>query len=162
MNTPESRETQAGADVETTIKPRLTVVLHPNASRIDVALNDRMFNTERYSFSRRREPRGAERALLDYCETYVVGIGGAKASKNVLQLEIEDGVLLREFIPQVITAVKRWGSEVEPYNPEVCVDNRRWETEPVYDDMSCIASGVQQRPDQADIGMPYSIFRAGA
>jgi hypothetical protein len=142
---------------EAAVTPRLTVVLHPDPSRIDIALNDRMFNTERYSFSRKRDPQAEEKALLDYCETYIVGIGGAKASKNVLQLEIEDGVLLREFIPQVITAIKRWGSAVEPYNPDIYVDNRRWAKEPVYggdDDTEILSRGRKQRPDEAVIGLP--------
>jgi hypothetical protein len=145
------------------VEPRLTVVLHPNTSRIDIALNDRLFNTEKYSFSRKNEPTGRERELLDYCETYIVGIGSATASKNVLQLEIEDGVLLREFIPQVITACKRWGSAVEPYNPVVCVDNRRFEIEPVYgEDDSLVQPGRRQLAHQADIGLPYSAWTQGA
>jgi hypothetical protein len=142
---------------------RLTVVLHPNPSRIDIALNDRFFNTERYSFSRKQEPHGAEKDLLDYLQTYIVGVGDAKAAKNVLQLEIEDGVLLREFMPQVITAVKRWGSVVEPYEPEVFVDNRRYDIDPTYDSEGWTTSdGVRQRPGKADIGLAYKVWQAGA
>jgi hypothetical protein len=151
--------TEAAAVV---IAPRLTIVLHPNPSRIDIALNDRLFNTERYSFSRKNKPIGAEKALLDYCQTYIVGIGDAKASKNTLQLEIEDGVLLREFIPQVVTAVLRWGGEVEPYTPEIYVDNRRYEVAPTYDaEGTPTSDGVHEQPGQADIGLPYKVWRQG-
>lgn len=144
------------------IAPRLTVILHPNPSRIDIALNDRMFNTERYSFSRKQEPAGAEKELLDYCETYVVGVDRAKASKNTLQLEVADGVLLREFIPQVVTAVKRWGSEVEPYAPEIHLDNRRYAVDPTYDEDGWTTSeGVRERPGLADIGLPYKVWEQG-
>ena len=147
---------------QVTAAPRLTIVLHPNPSRIDVALNDRMFNAERYSFSRKQEPVGAERALLDYCETYIVGVGSAKAGKNTLQLEIDDGVLLREFLPQVVTAVKRWGSEVEPYEPEIYVDNRRYSVDPSYDaDGWTTSEGVREQPGRADIGLAYKVWRQG-
>jgi hypothetical protein len=143
-----------------TISPRLTIILHPNPSRIDIAVNDRMFNTEKYSFSRKKAPVGAEQQLLEYCETYIVGIRDAKAAKNILQLDITDGVVLKEFLPQVITAVLQWGSTSEPYSPQICVDNRRWKISPVYDKdgMRTISHGVRERPDQPDIGIPYGIW----
>lgn len=156
--------TEVTTTADVAVAPRLTVVLHPNPSRIDIALSDRLFNTEKYSFSRKKEPVGAERDLLDYCETYVIGVSSANASKNTLQLEIDDGVLLREFIPQVITAIRRWGSAVEPYSPDIYVDNRRYEVEPTYseDGWATTRKGIVERPGSADIGLPYKVWKRGS
>jgi hypothetical protein len=143
--------------------PRLTIILHPNTSRIDVTRNDRVFNYEQYSFSRKAEPVGAEKALLDILNTHIIGIDAAKASKNTLQLEICDGMLLSEFIPQVITAVKHFGGEAEPYNPEIFVENRRYSVDPIYDheDGYTISEGVRERAGTVDIGVPYKVFVDG-
>jgi hypothetical protein len=141
---------------------RLTIILHPNPSRVDIVLNDRLFNTEKYSFSRKNEAVGREKELLDYCETCIVGVDRATANKNTLKLEISDGVLLKEFLPQVIVAIKRWGSSVERYEPEIFVDNRRWEESPVYNsDGWIIRKGIQQSPGQINIGFPYKIWTDG-
>lgn len=142
--------------------PRLTIVLHPNTSRIDIALSDRLFNTEKYSFSRKIEATSKEKELLDYLETYIVGITKASATKNTLQLELAEGVYIREFMPQVITAVKSWGSGVEPYDPAIYVENRRWEREPKYDDIGWTrVEGVRQPAGQVNIGVPYKTWVAG-
>lgn len=142
--------------------PRITIILHPNTSRIDVTLNDRLFNHEQYSFSRKADPVGAEKVLLDHLNENVVGIEGAKASKNTLQLEVADGMLLREFIPQVITAVKVFGSEIEQYDPVIAVENRRYDVDPVYDeDGYTVSNGLREAPTAPNIGVPYDVFVAG-
>jgi hypothetical protein len=150
----------AGVAEESEIQPRLTIILHPNPSCVDIVVNDRMFNKERYSFSRKEEPVGAEKILLDYCQEHIIGIHTAEANKSTLKLKLEDGILLREFIPQLVTAVKRWGSEVEPYNPMICVVNRRWKVEAVYDDdmMRTNNPGVRELPNDADLGIPYTTW----
>lgn len=157
---------QANKDAPS-LQSRMTIVLHPNTTRIDIVLNDRMFNTEKYYHSRKREPIGPEKEMLDMLEEHIIGIESARAGKNTVHLEISDGMRLREFMPQVITAVKQWGMAFEPgYQPEVWLENRRWEREPVYcssDEWSMgpEVPGVRQRPDAPDIGVPYQIWVGG-
>jgi hypothetical protein len=148
----------SGAVAEVAIAPRLTVVLHPNESRIDIVLNDRMFNRERYTHTREQVPEGAEKQLLDSCD-FIVGIESAKASKNTLALEISDGMYLSEFIPRVIDAIKQWGSATEPYEPAIYVDNRRWAVEPTYDsEYGQTSCGLRQSPTEPAIGLPYAVW----
>lgn len=155
---------EAAAAVAEENRPRLTIILHPNPTRIDISLNDRLFNKEKYNFSRKHEPIGAEKVMLDLLEEEVVGIQSAKTCKNVLALEVHDGMRLKEFIPQVVTAVKAWAESVEPYNPIIYLDNRRWEVEPVYaneEDWFPKSQGIRQKPGAVDIGMPYEIWQEG-
>lgn len=145
-------------------RPRLTIILHPNPTCMEISLNDRMFNKEKYSFSRKRPAEGAEKKMLEMLEEEIIGIQKAETCKNVLKIEIHDGMRLKEFVPQVITAVKAWAETVEPYNPIIYLDNRRWAREPVYandDDWTPVSEGRKQRPGSADIGMPYEIWQEG-
>lgn len=151
----------ANLKVETTAS-RVVIVLHPNVSRIDITLNDRLFNTEKYRFSRKEEPQGPEKTLLDSIEN-IIGVEKAEASKNTLSLELSDGLRLREFLPQVMVSLYHWGravneqhAEQTPYNPEIYVEDRRWKEAPVVDEWRTIKAGVCMEPGEANIGLPYT------
>lgn len=151
-----------GQSSNSLITPRLTIILHPNTSRIDIVLNDRKFNNERYYHSRKNEAVGYEKVLLDYCNLYVNGIKNASTGKNVMHLEICDGMLLKEIIPEIIVAIKHWGSSVEPYNPEIYLENRRYEVAPEYhEDGYPIHPGVREHATKPDIGVPYKVWVDG-
>jgi hypothetical protein len=157
-----STEMRESTDSNIGIGPRLVIILHPNTSCIDIALNDRLFNREKYTHSRDTEPVGAEKELLDTLQGEIIGVSRAQAGKNTLRLDLDDGVLLREFMPQVVDAVIRWGSASAPYAPEIYVENRRYEEDPEYDRFGDqIRRGIRQEPQQADIGLPYKVWKSG-
>ncbi|MNK14386.1 hypothetical protein D3C87_325050 [compost metagenome] len=140
---------------------RIVVILHPNTSRIDFTINDRMFNREKYCFNREVEAVGPEAAMLDVLNTCTNGIVKAEASRNSMSLEIEDGFYLSEVVPPVITAIKEFVGEKD-YTPIVYVDDRRWKKEPVTVDSGddwmperVIEQGSKYSPGEANIGVQY-------
>lgn len=140
---------------------RITIILHPNESRIDVVLNDTRFNNERYYFSREAEPVGEELAMLEALEN-IIGIEKAETSKNTLSLEISAGMLESEFMPQVIRAVKKFGvvCNGEDYEPRLIVDNRRYAVCPESNDEGwTTVQGVRQLPNAVNIGLPYTTLQ---
>jgi len=141
------------------IKPRITIVLHPNTSFVELVTNDRRFNDEQYAFSRKAPPAGDEAVLLDGIDR-VIGIDKVEASKNTLRLEISDGMRLHEFIPAVVGHVKGWGGK--DYEPEIFCDDRRWTREPVYGSNEFagpIDAGVKVLAGTANLGIEYKVWR---
>lgn len=137
-------------------KSRLIVILHPNTERADIVLTDRFFNKEEYSFSRKKAPTGNEERLLKRLGN-LWGIKEAKTSKQELSLELIPGFEPKEWVGNVIELVKEFGGE--DYNPEICVQNRRWAIRPetVYDNDGWgreIAPGV--RETGIDVGVPFT------
>lgn len=140
---------------------RIVVILHPNSSRICVTMNDRMFNTEKYAFSREQEAGGREAVMLEVLNKYTNGIVKAETSRNRMSLEVENGFYLSEIIPPVITAIKEFVGDWD-YEPVIYVDERRWKKEPVTEGGDewgfgerTIERGIHYAPGEANIGLAY-------
>lgn len=139
---------------------RITIILHPNTSRVDVVLNDRMFNKERYSHSRDREAAGAEKVLLDVLNDCTVGVERASASKNTLSLDIADGMLHAEYMPAVIRAVQKFVGESD-YKPVIACEDRRYSVAPEYrSDGWTEKPGIRVAAGKVDIGLEYQAWVA--
>lgn len=137
---------------------RITVTLHPNTSYVTITLNDRLFNKERYSFSRASEAVGAEKEMLDILNSCTIGIVQAETTKNQLKLQICEGMFVNEIIPAVLIAVKHFVSD-SSYDPKVYCDDKRWEVEPREDGNGFpLTDGVKVARNQADIGVEYEVF----
>lgn len=143
---------------------RIVITLHPNTDHLEMVLNDRMFNTERYSFSREKEAVGAEKVLLNVLNNCVVGIVKAETTKNTLKMEIQEGMLLSELIPPTLTAIKEFVGE-KGYDPEIFVNDKRYIEQPEYavssdeyDHGRQISPGKKAKPGSVDIGVPYMIW----
>lgn len=137
---------------------RITVILHPNPTCIDVVLNDRMFNQEQYGFSRKKQAEGAEAAMLDVLNRFTIGIRKAETSKNTLKLEISDGMLPNEIVPAVITAITRFVDEAD-YSPVIFCDDRRrrvWPVESGDEWSSRSTGGVRYNSGEVDLGVEYT------
>ena len=134
---------------------RLLVVLYPNTNYLAITLSDRKFNNERYNHTRDIQPEGAEKKLLEHIEFNILGVTSAKALRNKLVIEVEDGTRPRDVIPQIITALKEWGSGVEPYNPAIFCQDQRWENEPIERDFGFSSGGNRFAPGAANIGVSY-------
>jgi hypothetical protein len=139
------------------MKSRIVIIAHPNISRMTFVLNDRKFNNERHIHSREKDAEGAEEFLLNAI-TYLFGVDGARVAKNELQLDLGEGMLLNEFMPQVIQEIKTWAQINDPdYDPVIYVENRRWAVPPEEREYTSIG-GVKEAPNALNIGIPYRIW----
>lgn len=144
---------------------RIVIVLHPNPSYIEFIMNDRMFNQEQYQFSRKEEPNGPEATMLRVLNTYTNGVVKVEPGRNAMRVEIQDGFLLSEVVPEILIAIKAFVGEKD-YQPEIFVDERRFVEQPVYSesennwgDSRLITPGVKAKPGEVDIGVPYGVWR---
>lgn len=137
---------------------RITVILHPNTSRVSIVLNDRVFNKERYSFSRKAEPIGPEKIMLDVLNDCIIGIINAEAAKNELSLEISECTYPSDYIPQVILAVKNYVGESD-YSPVIYCDDRRYTKEPEYNSEGwTVTPGITEKKGSVNLGIPYVVW----
>lgn len=137
---------------------RITVVLHQNPSYVTISLNDRLFNKERYSFSRAAQAVGSEKEMLDVLNNCTVGIKSAETGKNELKLELSEGMFIHEVIPAVLIAIKHFVND-PTYQPTVYCNDKRWEVEPEEDDDGFPRKpGVKVPPKSVNIGVEYVVF----
>lgn len=137
---------------------RLTVTLHPNPRCVTITSNDMLFNKERYSFSRNKQPVGAEKQMLDVLNECTIGISKAETCKNQLKLELTEGMFPSEIIPAVIVAVKHFASDPE-YDPLIFCDDQRWKVWPTESQDGWHSfGGVKFPPGSANIGVQYLPF----
>lgn len=160
MNTSVASSVNIPSAVSQLASQRILVVLHPNTDYITLALNDRRFNNERYGFHRDRKAEGDEANLLWYIELNVVGVSKVETQRNEMRLELSEGTLPHEVVPQVVTAVLEWARKIESdYNPTVYADDRRWKIDPKYDsDGWTEVEGIRYPRGQLYLGIPYIVW----
>lgn len=160
MNTSVTTSVNIPSAVSQLASQRILVVLHPNPDFITIALNDRRFNNERYGFSRKKAAEGDEANLLWYIELNIVGVSKVETQRNEMRLELSEGTLPHEVVPQVVTAIREWARKIElDYNPTVYADDRRYGVSPKYDENGwTVVEGIRYPRGQLYLGIPYIVW----
>jgi len=140
---------------ETTIdRSRLLIILHPNESRVDIMLSDKKFNDEQYTFSRKKPATGHEERLLKRLKN-VLGIQKAETGGQELSLELVDGTLYDEFVPQVIDIVHEFTGP--DFGQVVYLDDRRRDGTTYNDEGWTTNPGVPK--PTPNLGVEYKIWK---
>jgi len=135
-------------------RSRLLIVLHPNESRIDIMLSDKRFNDEEYAFSRKKEPTGNEERMLKRLKK-LLGIQKAETARQELSLELFDGTLYDEFIPQVVEIIHEFTGP--DFGQVVYLDDRRRDGT-AYSEEGWLTNPGVPKP-APNLGVEYKIWK---
>lgn len=134
------------------LTPRLTVVLFPNTSIIEIQLNDRKFNNIDYLHQFEPEDYPSLQVMHKFISAYPA-LEECKIGQNTVKLEIKEGGVPHEIIPRALFAICEWAGD--DYNPEIFVMDMRWKVEPVEDEFAItLKNGVRYEPHEINIGIP--------